>query len=890
MRTLLFTLCLFLQFSFGYGLPTEVHQLTLEGKTNPLGVGTPTPAFSWKIKSDKEGLKQTHYRIIVGTNEDLSSDAWVWDSGKRATDQSLYIPYAGKALQANATYFWKVEVWDNLSKKSSVSKTAHWSVGLLQAEDWKAQWITQTKVDNESRKSPYFKTDFSSSKKIKRAYLHISAQGMYEAYLNGEKVGNAFLTPGWTAYNERIQYQTFEVSQQLKSQNALGVVLGSGWHRGYLAWSNNKNSYGDDVSFIAQLMIEYEDGTSQSILSDENWEYTHGAIVDSELYDGEFYNALVEQNWCVYGSSSPNAKKAIPAADLKSRLVATDNGLVTAHEVFKPKAFITTPSGAKVLDFGQNLVGWVRFSNVGQKGDTLRIFHAEILDKSGEFYTENLREAAQLNTFILNGDKEKVYHPHFTFQGFRYIKIEGLEDIPLDQFEAVALYSDMEVSGTFSSSDPLINQLQHNIQWGQKGNFLDIPTDCPQRDERLGWTGDAQAFYNTAAFNMNVKTFFEKWLIDLSLDQREDGSVPFVIPNVLGENASGSAGWADAATIIPYNNYLQYGDLRSLEAQYPSMQKWVNYMYQKSEAGKYAGDFHFGDWLFYRPNDDNDGRAAVTSKELIAQCFYARSTEILRNTATLLGKQEEAAEYNQRLEQIKKVFLEEFATANGRLISDTQTAYVLALAFDMFPASLRQQAADRLVKNIKSYGTHLTTGFLGTPYLCHVLSENGYNDVAVELLLQKTYPSWLYPITQGATTIWERWDGIKQDGSTQTPSMNSYNHYAYGAIGEWMYRQLLGIQVDPESPGYKHFKIQPLFDPAFDFINGTLESPYGNIAVDWKQDDNSITLALNIPGNSSASLALPDNYRWERKQKNKWVAIEPKATLLAGSYDLRALK
>ncbi len=313
-------------------------------------------------------------------------------------------------------------------------------------------------------------------------------------------------------------------------------------------------------------------------------------------------------------------------------------------------------------------------------------------------------------------------------------------------------------------------------------------------------------------------------------------------------------------------------------------------MYQKSEAGKYAGDFHFGDWLFYRPNDDNDGRAAVTSKELIAQCFYARSTEILRNTATLLGKQEEAAEYNQRLEQIKKVFLEEFATANGRLISDTQTAYVLALAFDMFPASLRQQAADRLAKNIKSYGTHLTTGFLGTPYLCHVLSENGYNDVAVELLLQKTYPSWLYPITQGATTIWERWDGIKQDGSTQTPSMNSYNHYAYGAIGEWMYRQLLGIQVDPEFPGYKHFKIQPLFDPAFDYINGTLESPYGNIAVDWKQDDNSITLALNIPGNSSASLALPDNYRWERKQKNKWVAIEPKATLLAGSYDLRALK
>lgn len=886
MRTLFLTLAICLPFSFGFALQTTIYDIQVEGKKNPLGVGTPTPHFSWKIKSTLHQLEQTDYHIKVATDPSFDSAYLVWDSGKVYSNQSLYVPYSGNALTSNQTYYWSVEVWNTQERKSAKSTTGKWSMGIMSEKEWIAQWITQTKSDNDSRRSPYFKKDFSVSKKIKTAYLHISAQGMYEAYLNGEKVGNEFLTPGWTAYDDRIQYQTYEVSNHLKTTNALGVVLGSGWHRGYLAWSDNKNSYGDSLALIAQLHITYEDGTSETILSDNSWSYTHGAIIDSELYDGEFYNGLLETDWCEYGKPLKDSRKAQQAADVKNRLVATHNERITAHEVFTPLKKITTPSGDTVLDFGQNLVGWVEFSNVGKRGDTLKMYHAEILDKAGEFYTENLRAAAQLNTYILNGDADRVYRPHFTFQGFRYIKIEGIEDFDLDEFKAVALYSDMETTGYFSTSNPLINQLQKNIQWGQKGNFLDVPTDCPQRDERLGWTGDAQAFYNTATFNMGVKNFFEKWLIDLSLDQREDGSVPFVIPNVLGNDAAGSAGWADAATIIPYNHYVAYGDKSALEQQYPSMKNWVEYMYGLSENGKYTGTFHFGDWLFYRPNDDNDGRSAVTSKELIAQCFYARSTEIVRDAARILGRESEAQEYDERLKQIKAVFLNEFVTPSGRLISETQTAYVLALYFDMFPENLRAQAAKRLVDNIKSYNTHLTTGFLGTPYLCHVLSENGYSEVAIALLLQESYPSWLYPITQGATTIWERWDGIKPDGSTQTPSMNSYNHYAYGAIGEWMYSHLLGIQVDPTHPGFKHFVLQPLFDSHFESIEGHFESPYGKIEVAWRYQEDAIRFDFEIPGNTTSTVQLPEGFSWKRKLKNKWVPVVSNSTLGSGKYEM----
>ena len=880
--------------SLAWAQKNEVYDLTTDQKINPLGLDNQHPQLGWKIKSEGYDVSQTKYQLLVGTQANFKAQEAFWDSGVINSDQSVHVPYAGPALEANTTYYWKVRVWTNNLKKPLQSAEAYWSMGLSPT-DWQAQWIGQTLEDDETRRSPYFRKEFSlSNKPIAKAYLHISSKGMYEAHLNGKRIGDAYLTPGWTSYNYRLQYQTYDVTNLLEAQNALGVTLGSGWYRGYLAWGDKNNHYGNQLGVRAQLMVRYQDGSEEVLNTDDSWNYNHGPIIDSELYDGEIFDArLVNPNWTTFGFQANQTKKAQIQTE-EVPLVATANELIKKHEVFEVKEKIETPSGDLVLDFGQNLVGWVSFQHAGKAGDSLHIYHAEILDKEGEFYTENLRDADQKNTFILNGDPNFVYEPHFTFQGFRYIKIEGDTTIDPSKFKAIALYSAMPDTGGFETSNALINQLQHNIEWGQKGNFLDVPTDCPQRDERLGWTGDAQAFYNTAAFNRNVKSFFDKWLLDLALDQREDGSVPFVVPNVLGKDAMGSAGWADAATIIPWNAYLIYGDKTALKQHYPSMKNWVGYMEQLATNGLYKGGFHFGDWLFYRPNDDNSGRAAVTSKELIAQSFFIHSLDIMARSARVLGEEKDVAHYTKQLQAAKKAYQNEFITPSGRLLSETQTAYVLALQFGLLPENVKAQAVERLVDNIKSYDTHLTTGFLGTPYLCHVLSENGRADVAMALLMQKSYPSWLYPVTQGATTIWERWDGLKPDGSTQTPSMNSYNHYAYGAIGEWMYNNLLGIQRQTDNPGFKAFTLKPLFSNDFSFIKGHFETIHGTIKVNWTQENERVQLAFEVPVNTTAKVDLTSIESTERilfqNNKRKGTPIEAVTTLGSGKYRIELTK
>jgi alpha-L-rhamnosidase len=538
-------------------------------------------------------------------------------------------------------------------------------------------------------------------------------------------------------------------------------------------------------------------------------------------------------------------------------LISNYNEPVKKHEIFKPVKIFTTPKGEKVIDFGQNLVGWVVVKVKGNAGDKVTIKHAEVLDKLGNFYIDNLRAAQATANYFLSGKGEEQFEPHFTFYGFRYIKIEGVNDIKPENFTAVALYSDMKSTGTFTSSNSLLNQLQHNIQWGQRGNFLDVPTDCPQRDERLGWTGDAQAFSRTAAFNFGVNNFFAKWLRDVEADQQPSGSVPFVIPNVLGANAGGSTGWADAATIIPWNMYLAYGDKRILDAQYNSMKAWVGYMEKASKNYLWNTGFHFGDWLFFRPFDDNDGRSAVTDKYMIAQCFFANSVQIMINTAKVLGKNDDVVKYTELLKNLKDAFVKEYLTPNGRLISGTQTAYVLALNFDMLPENLRQQAVDKLVENIKSYGNHLTTGFLGTPYLCHVLSRFGKTDVAFTLLMQESYPSWLYPVKMGATTIWERWNGIRPDSTFEPASMNSFNHYAYGAIGDWMYRVVAGLDTYDDAPGYKHIKIKPHIGGGLTNASASLQTYYGKATSGWKVEGNKIILDIEIPANTKATVLIP---------------------------------
>ncbi|MBI5916381.1 MAG: glycoside hydrolase family 78 protein [Bacteroidetes bacterium] len=862
-----------------------VKNLKVENLTNPVGLDETQPRFSWQMESPACNVLQTAYEIRVGNDAAAvaSGKKLTWSSGKTASDASVFVSYGGPAMQPGKKYFWQVTVWDNQGNTATSGGTDFWQTGLLSAANWKAKWIaTSFQEDTVQQPSPLFRKEFAAKKVVKSATAYITSKGLYEANINGQRVGDACLTPGWTAYQERIQYQAYDVTNLVKQgPNALGITLGNGWYRGFIGFSGQHSFYGKELGLLFQLDIVYTDGKTESIVSDGSWKCSTGSIVSSEIYHGETIDARLEKTgWNKPGFNDTAWPKVKLTDGGPAAIVATYNEPIRKQTRFTPKSIFTTPKGEQVIDFGQNLVGWVEVQVSGKAGDKITLYHAEVLDKAGNFYTENLRPAKQMNTYILKGGGAEFFEPHFTFQGFRYLRVEGFPgDILPENFTAVALYSDMPETGTFSCSNPLINQLQHNIQWGQRGNFLDVPTDCPQRDERLGWTGDAQAFSRTATFNHDAHNFYLKWLKDVALDQRTDGSVPFVVPNVLGEGACGSTGWADVATIVPWNVYLAYGDKRVLENQFESMKAWVDYMTAQSQNDLWNNGFHFGDWLFYSENNDNIGNSAVTQKPLIQQCFWAHSTQLVINAANVLGKKEEADSYRMLLAKIKGAFLREYVTPSGALVSGTQTAYVLALNFDMLPENMRQQAAERLVTNIDSYGTHLTTGFLGTPYLCHVLNRFGHTDVAYKLLLREKYPSWLYPVTMGATTIWERWDGIRPDSTFEEASMNSFNHYAYGAIGDWMYRTIAGINTDENAPGYKRMVIKPYLGEGLTEASAEYLTPYGKVKSHWQTTGGHTRMEVEIPPNTSAVVHLPASTVEAVKESGKTLA---EAKLSAG--------
>lgn len=859
----------------------KVQYLLTENKVNPISIDAMAPRFSWQLNAaDKRGVMQTAYELKVGSLGKGKHE--VWKTGKVMSDESMYITYKGEPLVAGKKYTWQVRVWDNTGKASAWSEPASWQMGLLAPADWKAKWITPGfQEDSVNRPSPLFRKGFSLTKKVQSAIAYITSHGLYEAQINGKRVGDAYLTPGWTTYNKRLQYQAYDVTHLLQpGANAVGATLGSGWYRGHVGFSHQQNYYGKDIALLFQLEVTYTDGTTATIISDESWKSSTGPVRFAEIYNGATIdNRMQQKNWSTAAFDDKSWSGVTVKDFTKNTLVATVNEPVRKHETFKPVKIFKTPKGEEVIDFGQNLVGWVQMKVRGNAGDTIKLSHAEILDKPGNFYTENLRAARAQDIYILKGGGEEVFEPQFTWQGFRYIKVEGYKkDLNAADFTAIALYSDMKPAGTFSCSNEMINKLQHNIQWGQKGNFLDVPTDCPQRDERLGWTGDAQVFSRTATYNMNVHNFFTKWLKDVAADQYPSGSVPFVIPDVLGNDkneSGGSTGWADVSTIIPWNMYLAYGDKQILENQYSSMRAWVKFMQDKSKNDLWNTGFHFGDWLFYSVNDDTDGTSAITSKYLIAQCFYAHSVQLMINTAKVLGKKDDEAYYTDLLAKIKKAFFNEYVTPNGLISSDTQTAYVLALEFDMLPENLRAQAAQRLANNIVRYRNHLTTGFLGTPYLCHVLSRFGHADVAYGLLLQDTYPSWLYPVKMGATTIWERWDGIRPDGTLETPTMNSYNHYAYGAIGDWMYRIIAGIDTKEDGPGYKQIVIKPTIGGGLSNVAADYETNYGKVSSHWKVDGSNLLLDVEIPANTTATIYIPGNSSSTITEGGKAIANTP---------------
>ncbi|MCX6255587.1 MAG: glycoside hydrolase family 78 protein [Bacteroidia bacterium] len=865
MKSLKLTL-VFLCLSGGlYAQDLSVKDLTCEHKKDPIGINVKQPRFSWKINGTGNGITQSAYSIRVSTDPKFSSGKNVWQTGKTESEESILQAYTGTDLKSGERYFWQVKIWDNKGRESKWSEVAFWEMGLLAQSDWKAKWI---EMEGDSiRYSPalHFRKEFPVEKSIASARVYVTSHGFYELHLNGKKVGDQVLTPGWTTYGKRLQYQVYDVTDMLlKGNNAIGAVLGDGWYRGTLAWGNNWAIYGKKLGLLLQLKITFTDGSETLILSDETWKASNdGAIRMDDIYNGETYDATKKlTGWDLSGYNDKNWQSIKTGIYNNSNIIASEGSPIRKIQEIKPVKIFRTPKGKLIVDMGQNMVGWLRLKVTGNKGTVVTLRHAEVMDKYGEFYTTNLRAAKAQLTYTLAGTGEEIYEPRFTFMGFRFVEVTGFPgELTTDNLTGIVVHSDMAVTGSYECSNSLINQLQHNIQWGQKGNFVDIPTDCPQRDERLGWTGDAQAFCRTAAYNMDVSSFFTKWLKDVAADQKPAGEIPFVIPDVLDKQGSttalSSAGWGDVAVIAPWTMYLVYADKRILETQYPSMKAWVEYIRKKAgDSYIWKGGSVFGDWLFYHPPVNNHTEPdGYTEHNFIATAFYAYSSSILAVAAKELGKTEDEKFYTDLFKKIKEVFVNEYVTNAGRIGTNSQTSYVLALMFNLLPDNLHEKSAQFLVEDIKSRRNHLSTGFLGTPFLCHVLSDNGFTDVAYDLLLQESYPSWLYPVKMGATTIWERWDGQKTDSTFQDPDMNSFNHYAYGAIGDWMYRVSAGIET--KRPGYKHIVIQPHPTKKLTYSKATFESSYGTIASGWERKDGKLTIKVRIPANTTATIILP---------------------------------
>lgn len=874
---------------------------------NPCGIGERVPRLSWKRTDTAIGARQTRYRVTVGSAGGQSD---LWDSGEVQSDDSLFIEYKGKPLPSRQQAFWQVQTWDE-NGKSLTSGTGMFETGLLDPDkDLTANWIHADITGDEktSPPVPYLRRAFDLGD-IASARLYITALGLYEAYINGKRVGESHLRPGWTDYNQRVQLDTYDVTSLLKpGGNVIGALLGDGWYCGFVGFRDQRNLYGDRPKLLAQLEVTTRDGKVTTITTDDAWTWSPSEILSSDLLQGE----SVDARKAIAGWSStqnPGGEwKAVTVAPAQTAKIVCPKGppcrVVKELTPIADPTLDPTDSDKKrwIFDMGQNMVGVVRLKVTGAAGTTIRLRHAEMLDGKGALYLENLRSAKATDHYTLRGDTNgETFEPKFTFHGFRYVEVSGLSEPPTrDTITGVVIHSDMPQTGAFECSDPLINQLQHCIEWGQRGNFLDVPTDCPQRNERLGWTGDAQVFAPTACFNFDTSGFFAKWQDDLFDSQGDRGEAPSISPKVpFGTADDGGPAWADAHIIVPWSAYRAFNDRRLLELHFDSFLKYIDYLekYNSIDLIRCAPDwegFHgYGDWL--SPEAGDPGRAP-TPRDLIGTAYFARSTYLCAEIAQRLGKKDAEKNLRDLLNRVKDAFAKEFISPNGRVVGDTQTGVLLALAFDLVPAEHRKRVEKQLVHLVHNRDDHLATGFVGTPLLLPTLSAIGQTELAYKVLKQESYPGWLFTMKQGATTMWERWNSYTNDKGFGDAGMNSFNHYAYGAVGEWMYATIGGIAMIENA--YKRSNIAPVPGGGITWAKCSLETPYGRLSTDWKQSEKAFDLDLVVPANTSSRVTLPVDAKSTITVNGKPIQSADGVSkvqgnafdVLAGKYEIRATR
>jgi len=875
----------------------EVNNLRIEYHKNPLGIDVEKPRFSWTLEGEGRNRSQSAYQIVVAsTKQKLKNGDWdIWNSSKLMSDATNQVVYNGSTLQSGTQYFWKIKVWDENGLASDWSAEAHWSMGMLNYSNWKARFISLDAGFNVGNKydslylppARYLRKSFQVTKKIKRATAYTTALGLYELRLNGSKVGDHYLLPGWTDYNKRLYYQTFDITNDLKEgENVVGAIIADGWYAGYVGFAllNRQDRvralYGENPAFMGQIIVEYEDDSQEIIASDHTWKANMGAIQEADIIMGETHDARLDHvGWDTpgYDAGSWKAPKLYPYPN--GKLQAYPGTLIQERERL-PSLSVTEPKpGTFVFDLGKNFAGIAELKVEGQEGTEIVLKYGEMLNADGTVLTENLRLARATDTYVLDGNGVEIWQPKFTYHGFQYVQVSGFPGKPdLDAISGIVLSSTAIDASSFSCSNEMNNQLFKNIQTTQSANFIDIPTDCPQRDERLGWTGDAQIYCRSAAYNADVAAFFTKFSIDLDDSQKWYGAYPNFAPFAYSRLEQYSPAWMEAGVIVPYNNYKVYGDTRVLEYMYPGMTKFMEFEADAStDYLRPGGGSNWGDWLSVNE---------PTSDDFIGSSYYAYCAALMAEMAEALGKEEDAKYYDSLFENIQKAFSKKYILGNGHTTEETQTSYALALFFNLYPEELAQKGADRLAEKIKLNGNKFTTGFLGTKHVMLVLAQYGYSDLAYKLFQQTEYPSWGYSVVNGATSIWERWNSYTKDAdknSSLNVGMNSFSHYAFGSVTEWMF--IYGLGIETEDAGFRNIIIKPSISNEMEFMKGSYNSINGMIASGWELKGDKLSLNVSIPVNTKAKIYIPASKSSSVKEGKKAISKNPDIKVLSTNAD-----